>query len=156
MPARIDGGRAAAVRSGPWQDWCNLALAVWLFISPWAVNFGGNPAEWGGATPGPVNAVAAAASWNAWIVGVALFLLAASALSRLELWQEWACLALGAWLFVAPWVLGFTVLSAAAWDHRVVGALVALLSICDLSSVGRTATGAPEPGYAGSKPERRP
>jgi hypothetical protein len=153
MRSDIGGGRATAGWSGPWQDWCNLALAIWLFISPWAVNFGGNPADWGGATPGPVNDVAAAASWNAWVAGVILFLLAASALSRLEIWQEWACLALGVWLFVAPWVLGFTQLSAAAWNHWVVGVLIALISICDLSSVGRTASA--EPGYAGMKPDRR-
>jgi hypothetical protein len=52
-------------------------------------------------------------------------------------------------------VLGFTQLSAASWDHWVVGALVALLSICDMSSVGRPAARSAEPGYAGMKPRRR-
>lgn len=47
-----------------WTEWINAALAVWLFISPWVLGF---------AFP--------RASWNAWGVGVVVFLLALAGLS---------------------------------------------------------------------------
>lgn len=53
-----------------WQDWANLILAIWLFISPWVLQFGAAvqvaPA---GAVNGPGVAVSHAA-WNAWVLGV--------------------------------------------------------------------------------------
>ena len=39
-----------------WQDWLNLLIGIWLFISPWVIGFAGTRH---------------AASWNAWILGVA-------------------------------------------------------------------------------------
>jgi hypothetical protein len=32
-----DGGNTMKERR--WQDWLNLLIGVWLFISPWAVGF---------------------------------------------------------------------------------------------------------------------
>ena len=46
---------------------------------------------------------------------------------------------LGAWIFVAPWVLGFTGLVRASWDHWIVGALIFLLALWSL----RMARGTP-------------
>ena len=40
---------------------------------------------------------------------------------------------LSIWIFIAPWVLGFAMLSGAAWDHWVVGVLIFLFSISVLS-----------------------
>lgn len=37
-----------------WEDWGNLILGAWLFISPWVLGFFGS----------------AAPAWDAWIVGV--------------------------------------------------------------------------------------
>ena len=42
---------------------------------------------------------------------------------------------LGAWIFVAPWALGFTPLGRASWDHWIVGALIFLISLWSLSNV---------------------
>ena len=42
-----------------WTEWITMALAVWLFISPWALGF----------------AHVRRAAWDAWIVGVVVFLL---------------------------------------------------------------------------------
>ncbi len=43
-----------------WTEWLNMALAVWLFISPWVLGF----------------AHVRRAAWDAWGVGVVVFLLA--------------------------------------------------------------------------------
>ena len=113
-----------------WQDWVNLALAVWLFFSPWILQFGSDvetsaPA----ANAATLNAVSNGA-WNAWILSVIVLLVTLSAIGRIRLWQEWVNLVLGAWIFVAPWVLGFATgrYPAAAWDHWIVGGLIFLLS----------------------------
>jgi hypothetical protein len=42
---------AALAQMTEWEDWGNLILGAWLFISPWLLGFGGS------------------GSWNAWIVG---------------------------------------------------------------------------------------
>ncbi len=117
-------------RENYWQDWANAIIAVWFFISPWVLQFGaGAPAATGdAATTGVLGAVQAAA-WNAWVLSVIVFLVAISAISRMDFWQEYVNIVLSIWIFIAPWVLGFAMLSGAAWDHWVVGVLIFLFSI---------------------------
>lgn len=119
-----------APRSQRWQDWINLILAIWLFISPWVINFGGS-AYTGQTMAGGLNAIGAA--WNAWIFGVIVFLVALSALGRMQFWQEWINLLIGIWLFIAPWVLSFGGLPGAAWDHWIVGVLVFIFAVWNLA-----------------------
>ena len=122
------------VRENYWQDWANAVLAVWLFISPWVLQFGsGVPARVQAAAPPAYVGDVHAAAWNAWVLGVIVFLVAVSAISRMDFWQEYVNTVLSIWIFIAPWVLGFAMLSGAAWDHWVVGVLVFLLSISVLS-----------------------
>src|SRR5690242_21444561 len=87
-------------RANRWQDWANAILAVWLFISPWVLQFGSSApaAANGAATPGDVGAVHAAA-WNAWVLGVIVFLVAVSAISRMDFWQEYVNTVLSIWIF---------------------------------------------------------
>ncbi len=113
------------VRAGRrWQDSANLILAIWLFISPWVLQFAGGA---GGSSP--------VAAWNAWVLGVIVFLVALTAMGRrFARGQEWYNLVLGIWIFIAPWVLGFAARTAnAAWDHWIVGALIFLVSASGLS-----------------------
>ncbi len=114
-------------RSNRVQDWANLILAIWLFISPWVLRFGAAAAN------GPPPEISHAA-WNAWVLGVIVFLVAVSAIGRMEAWQEYITMVLGAWIFVAPWALGFTPLGRASWDHWIVGALIFLISLWSLST----------------------
>ncbi|MGH7037197.1 MAG: SPW repeat protein [Stellaceae bacterium] len=123
------------VRSNRWQDWASLVLAIWLFLSPWVLSFGG-----------PESAAGAVAAWNAWVLAVIVFLVALSAVGFMQFWQEWLTLILGAWIFAAPWVLGFTGLPAASWDHWFVGALIFLFSLSNLTAGWRRATGTVPPG----------
>jgi SPW repeat-containing protein len=75
------GSYPAWHRSNRVQDWAILVLAVWLFISPWVLQFGGSLAA-AGAAKGPLVEVSRAA-WNAWVLGVISF------------WSR--CRPLGAW-----------------------------------------------------------
>lgn len=130
-----------------WQDWANIILAIWLFISPWVLSFGPSAPVGGYGAPATYVATAGAsnASWNAWIFGVIVFLVALSALSRMKLWQEWVNLLIGIWLFIAPWVLGFVRLPGAAWDHWIVGVLVFLVSIGGLAATRTAPVVPPQP-----------
>lgn len=125
---------AARLRGNRPQDWALVVLAIWLFISPWVLHFGSAAAA--GAIGGTASGYGAAvghASWNAWILGIILFLVAVSAVGRMQFNQEWIALVLGAWIFIAPWVLGFVVLPKASWDHWIVGVLVFLIALANLS-----------------------
>lgn len=150
MATYYNSGYLATQRSNRVQDWANLILAIWLFISPWVLQFGA------GANGEPVNAVSTAA-WNAWVMGVLIFLVALSAIGRMELWQEWLSLIFGAWVFVSPWALGYTNLPAASWDQWIVGALVFLIALWSLGTmrtqtVTTTTTGTPTTRPPGSPP----
>lgn len=134
-------------RSNRVQDWANLILAIWLFISPWVLRFGaGLAAGTAGAANGPL-VEANHAAWNAWVLGIIVFLVALSAIGRMEAWQEYINMVLGAWIFVAPWALGFSPLGRASWDHWIVGALIFLISLWSLSMArpGTVATTAAPP-----------
>ena len=99
-------------RTGRWQDWAILILGAWLFVSPFILGY----------------APLAAAAWNAYVVGAAVAILAASALwvPSFGLDEEWGNLALGLWLVAAPFVLGFFGSEPlAAWNQIVVGVLIA-------------------------------
>ncbi len=81
----------ASLTSYRWSNGVMLLLAVWLFISPWAMHL---------PTSG-------AASWNFWIVGIVTAALALAAESEVAQWEDWIGLLLGVWLFVSPSVLYF-------------------------------------------------
>jgi hypothetical protein len=107
-----------------WLNGADGILGLWLFLSPWIVAFGVGAMDQ--ATDTSVNV--GAASWNAWILGAVIFVLSLSAFARTQLWQGYLRAALGIWVFIAPWVLGFTGLAGAAWDHWLTGAAIVLVS----------------------------
>ena len=123
-----------------WQDWLNAALAIWLFVSPWVLNFGG-VVNGGAATA--TAAIAMTAAWNAWVLGVIVFVLAIMAARQLGSGPEWLNVLLGAWIFIAPWVLGFVGFPAAAWDHWILGAVIAIVGFLGVSTTSPTTTGTP-------------
>lgn len=138
------------IRSAAWrgrnrgQDWFVLLLAIWLFISPWVLQFGSALAAGANGTANGPAIEASRAAWDAWVLGVIIFLVALSAVGRMDVRQEWVVLVLGAWVFAAPWALGFTPLPKASWDHWIVGALVFLTALWTLSGARTTAVaGAP-------------
>ncbi|HET9149614.1 MAG TPA: SPW repeat protein [Alphaproteobacteria bacterium] len=108
-------------RYGRWQDWTILVLAVWLCVSPLVVG----PST--STNQGPLS--------NTIIVGVLLGALALAAVYRLEAPQEWAVIVAAIWVFVSPWLLGFTEDAAAAWNHWGVAALAAALAVWELRAL---------------------
>jgi SPW repeat len=54
--------------------------------------------------------------------------LAIAALAAFAEWEEWLNLIVGLWVAVSPWVVGFSANARAAWDHLVVGLIVALVA----------------------------
>jgi hypothetical protein len=102
-----------------WQNWANVVLGIILFIAPWFIGTAYNlriPAD-------------SHAAWNAWIVGavVALVALWSLAAPRASL-PEWINVVLGVWLFIAPWVLGYSFLAAPAWTAWIIGILVIIMA----------------------------
>ncbi len=134
-----------------WQDWSNLVLAVWLFISPWVLNFAAGATPAGASLPAGGGAVYGA-GWNAWVFGVITAIVTLWAMAQRSAWQEWLSLLIGIWLFVAPWVLRFAGTRNAAWDHWIVGVLIFAVSVSALSYAR-----APKAsyGHAGDKPRDR-
>ena len=96
-----------------WKDTANLLLGIWLAISPWALSYAGH----------------ATAAGNAHLVGLVIGLAALAALVAFQEWEEWLNTALGAWLIVSPFILGFSTLMSALWNQLIVGILVAGLSV---------------------------
>jgi hypothetical protein len=43
-------------------------------------------------------------------------------------WQEWITLFLGAWIFISPWVFGFSGTEVSAWNYFIVGAVMFIFS----------------------------
>jgi hypothetical protein len=93
-------------------DIVNIVAGLGLLISPWLLGF---TAE-------------AYAGWNAWIVGASVTLVAVTALYAFYEAEEWVNLVLGLWAVVAPWVLGFSAVTAAMWAHVIAGIVVAVLA----------------------------
>lgn len=115
-----------------WQDWINLILAVWLFISPWVLGYY------------PDGIVASmAASWTAWVLGVVVAVFSIAALYRAQPWEEWINLIAGVLLFISPAVFSYyTITIVGMWNALIVGALVFILAIWDLTTQRQVAAGA--------------
>lgn len=104
-----------------WQDWTNLVVGAWLFISPWVLGFTGS----------------SAAAWNAWILGLIVAALALWALSGpASRGAQWSLAIAAAWVFVAPWLLGFVGVAAGAWNAWIVALVVAIVAVWAVASMG--------------------
>jgi ABC-type Co2+ transport system permease subunit len=96
-----------------WRDDANLVLGVWLFLSPWILQYSGMQM----------------AAWNAWIMGVVVVLAAVAAILYFQEWEEYLAVLVAAWLVISPWALGFSAAMMAVGNQIVVGVLVGLLAI---------------------------
>ena len=97
-----------------WQDWTNAVLGVWMFLAPWLLGTTTNTAS----------------SWNAWILGSAIVVVSLWALGQPEsAGAEYTNAILGTWVLIAPWVLGFSAVTAAASNAWIVGLVVLCLAL---------------------------
>ena len=106
-----------------WKDAVNLVLGLWLIVSPWALGF----------VPDRMP------TWNAWAVGVVIAVAALGALVAFNKWEEWVEVALGAWLIVSPYLLGFAAQMNATWNQAIVGIIVGGLAIWSVIATPDTA-----------------
>jgi hypothetical protein len=101
-----------------WQDPASAVVGGWLILSPWVLGF-----------QSEFNAMA-----NAVIVGILLVAAALGAILVPRAWEEWTEAALGAWLAVSPWVLGFSTLQTATGSAVVSGVVVMVLALWVLAT----------------------
>lgn len=101
-----------------WQDPVNALVGVWLVLSPWVLGF--------------QNETTALA--NAVIVGVVLVATALGAIFVPRAWEEWTETALGVWLVISPWALGFSALQNATISAVASGIVVAVLALWVLAT----------------------
>ena len=96
-----------------WQDWVNLLLGIWLFLSPWLLGY---------------VAASTAAAWNAWILGVALVVFSAIAVSMPQVWEEVINVLIGIWMVISPWLVGFSHTRSAETNAVIVGIVAIVLA----------------------------
>jgi hypothetical protein len=106
------------MRMKHWQDPVNALLAAWLILSPWAVGFQAEQL----------------ATWNFVSVGALLLAAALGAIFLPHAWEEWVEVALGAWLVVSPWLLGFSGIALATQNAVFTGLVVVVMSLWVLLS----------------------
>jgi len=114
-------------------DAYNLLLGAFLFASPWLV----------ASTRGPMGE-------EAWVSGALIIFISVALLVAYAKWKEWIVLALGLWLAISPWVLGFH--NSTAMKINVgIGLLVAYFAALELFLVYDSApqrTDSPGHGHA--------
>jgi len=103
-----------------WQDWLVLILGAWLLLSPWLLQY---------FTAWPY-LDDTAASWNSLIFGLVIVSIMARVLYIPDRFgtQERLTLAVGLWLIISPWALGFANAKLATINLMSVGVAVTLLS----------------------------
>ena len=101
-----------------WQDPVNAALGAWLVVSPWVLGFQSD------------RTVMA----NAVIVGLLLAAAALGAIFVPHAWEEWTEGALGVWLALSPWALGYTQLQSATASAFICGLAVIALALWVLAT----------------------
>lgn len=99
--------------TGYWQDVLNFLLGVALFFSPWVLGFQSEQ------TP----------AWNAYVFGAIIAVVALAAMFAFHDWEEWISAALGAWVIIAPWVLGFSHNASALTAHVLIGIATVVLAL---------------------------
>jgi len=97
-----------------WQDWATLVAGIWFAIAPWILGHGESKD---------------AVLYNAVIVGFAIALFSAGALTKPETWEEVVDVLIGIWAVASPWVIGYSGMRDLTVNAVVVGLIVAVLAL---------------------------
>ena len=115
------------------QDAGKVALALWLIVSPWILNYSDVRL--------PV--------WNGFAVAVVVAAFSIAAMLKFTKWEEAINIVAGFWLIASPWALDYTALLGptktlpATANHLAVGLAVVILSLWELNVwevISRTAS----------------
>jgi len=91
----------------------NLLIALWFFVSPWVYGAYHN-----------------ANSWNSWIVGGVMAIVAAVCLSSQSVASaSWVNVVLAVWVFFSPWIYGYTANTGRFINSLCVGVVMFVLSL---------------------------
>ena len=90
----------------------NLVLGLWLIASPFIFQHGSS-------------------GWNSIIVGAVIAILAwiRVANPNQATWLSWINVILGIWIFISPWVYGYSANAGALWNNLIVGAIIFIFGI---------------------------
>lgn len=105
------------------QDAGKLALALWLFASPWILNY----------------SEVRLAVWNTFAVATIVAVFSVAAMLKFTKWEEWINIVAGFWLIASPWLLSYTALLGptktlpATANHLAVGLAIVILSLWELN-----------------------
>ena len=111
-------------------DTINLALGVFLFLSPWIFGF-----------------TSELARHTSWLAGTAIGIVAILSIGDLfesvsihDFFEEeeWINLAIGLWLAACPWIIGMNDDTIATQVHLLVGLVVAVIAAVELWLVHHT------------------
>ncbi len=94
----------------------NLILGVALFASPWFLGMSTDTST----------------TWNTWIAGGVIAVVAVMAAVQTYDWEEWVNLFAGLWAAASPWAFGFSGNTPAMWTHVAIGLAVAVLAAGEL------------------------
>ena len=114
--------RASAVRT---TAAVHFILGLWLFISPWVYHATYNPD-----------------SWNSWLLGALIALIAGYELTRAVMQRSvnWMMAAFGVWIFLSPWIFSYTLNTGRFINSLCVGALIFFMAL--YGAAGRAPAGA--------------
>lgn len=102
------------MESKRWQDGLIVYIGIYLFFSPFIMGFYSEiPAR----------------SWNFFLAGIAAIALAATAIRQRTRWQTQANMAVGLWLIVSPWIVGFSRVIDGRNDAIALGVMIALMAL---------------------------
>ena len=96
-----------------WQDWVNVALGVWLVVSPWVLGFDDHET----------------AALVAWLGGAAVIVFAGVGAYMQEAWEEAITVILGLVLMGAPWAFDFADERTAMTNIAASGVLIVVFAI---------------------------
>lgn len=108
------------------QDRIEIAVAIWLLISPWLLGYA-------------VPFAAAAACAN--IVGVAVLIVSIDDLRFPNALEEWMDVAFGAALVASPWIVGYNDFMVATINAVLCGLVIAGMACWSLTELKNSAAG---------------
>ena len=96
-----------------WQEAVELAVVIWLFISPAILGF----FDYNAATLVAMG------------LAIAAILTTQLGIAKQEPWAEWLNLILALFLVLSPWIFGYSAMLLATWNAVAAGAVLALFAV---------------------------